>query len=135
MCDEIVLEMESDDMDVNVIPGQLEQVLNNLFDNGLRYSRKATGRATLTLQAGLNDRDGDEQPYLHIIDDGPGIEGEAEARLFEPFNTTEESGTGLGLYISKELCEANQSQLSYGCTPEGKSRFSIYFSHPDRSME
>ena len=134
-CDEIVLDIAADDMEVNVIPGQLEQVLTNLFDNGLRYSRKATGRATLTLEAGTSERDGDEQPYLHIIDDGPGIEGEAEARLFEPFNTTEESGTGLGLYISKELCEANQSQLSYGRTAEGKSRFSIYFSHPDRSME
>lgn len=135
VCDEIALTIEPEDMEVNIITGQLEQVLNNLFDNGLRYSMKTTGRRTLSLEAGLSDREGEEQPFLHIIDDGPGIEEQAEAHLFEPFNTTEDNGTGLGLYISRELCEANQAQLSYSRTPEGKSAFSIYFSHPDRSVE
>ena len=117
---------------VNVITGQLEQVLNNLFDNGLRYSKKLTGKATLQVITGVDTKDDDIQPFLQIIDDGPGIDEEAEPLLFEPFHTTEATGTGLGLYISKELCEANQSQLVYSRT--GKSRFSIYFSHPERSM-
>jgi two-component system, NtrC family, sensor histidine kinase PilS len=134
LCDEIELNITDDSAQINVIKGQLEQVLNNLFDNGLRYSQKATGRATLKINAGLDSRDGDKQPFLHVIDDGHGIDEDAEAMLFEPFHTTESSGTGLGLYISKELCEANQSQLSYGRTKDGKSRFSIYFSHPDRSV-
>jgi two-component system sensor histidine kinase PilS (NtrC family) len=134
LCDEIELNVSGDSAEINVIKGQLEQVLNNLFDNGLRYSRKATGRATLKINAGIDSRDGDEQPYIHVIDDGLGIDEDAESMLFEPFHTTESSGTGLGLYISKELCEANQSQLSYSRTKDGKSRFSIYFSHPDRSV-
>ncbi len=134
LCDEITLEVATPEIKVNIIEGQLEQVLNNLFDNGLRYSDKKTGRASLLVQAGIDSKEGDNQPYLHIIDDGPGIDDEAEARLFEPFHTTESSGTGLGLYISKELCEANQSQLVYNRTEAGKSSFSIYFSNPDRVM-
>jgi len=134
LCDEIKLDITTKQVKVKVIQGQLEQVLNNLFDNGLRYSHKQTGKATLLVQAGIESKDGDELPYLHIIDDGPGINEEDESRLFEPFHTTESSGTGLGLYISKELCEANQSQLVYGRTPSGKSSFSIYFGNPDRVM-
>ncbi|MFK7864765.1 MAG: PAS domain-containing sensor histidine kinase [Pseudohongiellaceae bacterium] len=133
-CDTIDLEIESEDVQINVITGQLEQVLNNLFDNGLRYSKQKTGRATLTIIVGADRKNDDEQPYLHVIDDGVGIDESAEALLFEPFHTTESSGTGLGLYISKELCEANQSQLSYSKTSDGKSCFSIYFSHPERSV-
>ncbi len=134
VCDTVDLKELHPDVQVSVISGQLEQVLNNLFDNGLRYSKKKTGEASLTVEVGLDKSSGDPQPYLHIIDDGVGIDEEAESRLFEPFHTTEATGTGLGLYISKELCEANQSQLVYNRTPQGKSCFSIYFSHPDRSV-
>jgi len=133
-CDEIELIIEESNTRVNVISGQLEQVLNNLFDNGLRYSKQNSNRATLQVIAGLDSKDGDYQPYIHVIDDGVGITDSDEALLFEPFHTTESSGTGLGLYISKELCEANQSQLSYRKTEGGKSCFSIHFSHPERSV-
>lgn len=134
LCDEVILEVDPEDTEINVIPGQLEQVLNNLFDNGLRYSKKHTGSAKLTVRAGIDKKQDDSQPFVHIIDNGPGISEDAEAQLFEPFHTTESTGTGLGLYISKELCEANQSQLSYGKTDDGRSCFSIYFSHPERSV-
>lgn len=134
-CDEITVTVKPKKTEVNIITGQLEQVLNNLFDNGLRYSLRETGRATLQILGGVETRDGLKHPFLHVIDDGPGIAEEAEAQLFEPFHTTESSGTGLGLYISKELCEANQSQLIYNRTREGKSCFSIYFSDPDHIME
>ncbi len=134
VCDKVELQELHPDVQVSVISGQLEQVLNNLFDNGLRYSKKQTGVASLTIELGMDENSGDPLPYVRIIDDGPGIDEEAESRLFEPFHTTEASGTGLGLYISKELCEANQSQLVYNRTPQGKSCFSIYFSHPDRSV-
>lgn len=132
---EIDLSVIPYDAEVHVITTQLEQVLNNLFDNGLRYSKKQTGRACLTIEAGIDIIQGEYQPYIHVIDDGPGIPAAAETRLFEPFHTTETSGTGLGLYISRELCEANQSQLVYHRTEVGKSCFSIFFSHPDRHFQ
>ena len=131
-CDQISLQVDPVDIEINVITSQLEQVLNNLFENGLRYSAKETGDATLTIEAGIDTKYEDSQPYLHIIDDGAGMDEEAEALLFEPFHTTESTGTGLGLYISRELCEANQSQLVFNKTTEGKSCFSIYFSNPER---
>ena len=134
LCDDIKIEIISPDTKVKVIKGQLEQVLNNLFDNGLRYSHKKTGRATLLVQAGIESKDGDELPFLHIVDEGPGINGDEANLLFEPFHTTEPSGTGLGLYISKELCEANHSQLIYGRNSSGKISFSIYFGNSDRAM-
>ena len=50
---------------------------------------------------------------LSVIDDGPGIAEALRAHLFEPFFTTASSGTGLGLYIAREVCEANGATLSY----------------------
>jgi two-component system sensor histidine kinase PilS (NtrC family) len=48
---------------------------------------------------------------LHVIDDGPGIEDAARVQVFEPFFTTHPKGTGLGLYIARELAEANGAAL------------------------
>lgn len=132
--DKIELDIQEPGIQVHVIAGQLEQILNNLFDNGLRYSKKNNGRATLKIIAGLDNKDRYKQPYIHVIDDGIGINDTDQGLLFEPFYTTEPSGTGLGLYISKELCEANQSRLSFSKTKAGKSCFSIYFSHPERNV-
>jgi two-component system, NtrC family, sensor histidine kinase PilS len=48
---------------------------------------------------------------LHLLDDGPGISDSLRAQIFEPFFTTHSGGTGLGLYIARELCEANGAEL------------------------
>ncbi|WP_230369814.1 ATP-binding protein [Paludibacterium denitrificans] len=50
---------------------------------------------------------------IRVRDDGPGVSEEALSHLFEPFFTTESSGTGLGLYIARELAEANDARLDY----------------------
>ncbi|MDO8273797.1 MAG: ATP-binding protein [Gammaproteobacteria bacterium] len=121
--------------EIRVIVSQLEQILTNLMENGLRYSEQATGKATLQLKGGLGRNAELSTPVLHVIDEGPGVSTEAEEHLFEPFYTTNPNGTGLGLYISKELCEANQAQLSYHRTSKGKSCFTIHFSHADRNMD
>jgi len=131
---DISLEIRPRSTVVRVITNQLEQILTNLFENGLRYSIKGTGIANLTIRGGSDVIFQTSKPFLHIIDDGPGVSARAEEHLFEPFHTTESTGTGLGLYISKELCEANQAQLIYKKTRKGKSCFSIYFSHPDRNI-
>lgn len=130
----ITLEIQPRDTVVRVITNQLEQILTNLVENGLRYSLQETGFATLTIRGGSDVTLQTSKPFLHIIDDGPGVSAKTEEQLFEPFHTTECTGTGLGLYISKELCEANQAQLVYKKTRNGKSCFSIYFSHPDRNV-
>ena len=131
----ISIDIEPKEIEVRVITSQLEQILNNLVENGLRYSKKATNKENLLIKGRLDNKAKTIRPILEIIDDGPGIEAKTEEHLFEPFYTTENTGTGLGLYISKELCEANQAQLSYRRTSAGKSCFSIHFAHPDRNID
>ena len=53
------------------------------------------------------------QGTVLVIDDGEGVARELQAQLFEPFFTTFASGTGLGLYIARELCAANGASLEY----------------------
>lgn len=114
---------------VTVDPDQLSQVLTNLLDNALRYSRKATGRANAELNINVA---GNGLPQLDVVDDGPGIDSRDQEKIFEPFFTTESKGNGLGLYIARELCEINQARLNYIRNSQGKSCFRINFSHPDR---
>ena len=116
---------------LNIDASQIEQALNNLCDNGLRYSLKATGTARLLLHAFVDPTLG--TPCLDVIDYGPGITRENAGNIFEPFFTTEAEGTGLGLYLARELCESNQARLDYLRTADGKSCFQISFSHADKT--
>lgn len=85
----------------------LHRVLWNLIFNALRHCSDAPAAVTLT-----SSRSPDPgQVELHLIDDGPGIEESLRGQVFEPFFTTQGSGTGLGLYIARELCEANGAHL------------------------
>lgn len=109
-------------------PSQLNQVLWNLCQNGLRYTRPQANGAMLRLDIG---RVGD-QSYLDVIDFGPGVESSNVEQIFEPFFTTETKGTGLGLYIARELCESNQARLSY-LPIDGGCCFRIMFADIRRS--
>lgn len=88
--------------------GHLHRVVSNLLDNALRYASLRHGAVRVTLEAGRTQN----RAGLHIIDDGPGIDAAVRTQIFEPFFTTRTSGTGLGLYIARELCEANGARLS-----------------------
>lgn len=112
-------------------PGQLHQVISNLCDNGLRYSMKSD-RASITLEAGIDEKL--QRPYINVIDYGPGIAPENLKHLFEPFFTTENTGSGLGLFICKELCEANQAFIHYRRTGNGSSCFHIQLAHHERAL-
>ncbi|MEX2131726.1 MAG: ATP-binding protein [Pseudohongiellaceae bacterium] len=131
-CDKINLKITADNVEIKVIPSQLEQVLANLFDNGLRYSRRASGTSTIDVVIEVSLENDEELPCLRVIDRGRALDSAEQALLFEPFYTTESSGTGLGLYISKELCEANRAHLTYSASDTGTSCFTIYFSDPNR---
>jgi two-component system sensor histidine kinase PilS (NtrC family) len=117
--------MPEADLKVNVDPAHLSQVLNNLSQNGLRYSLKHTGDARIGLKAGMDVLN--NQIYLEVVDYGVGVDKEQVQNLFEPFYTTESTGTGLGLYLCKELCEANRARLTYYRAQHGGSCFRISF--------
>ncbi len=118
------------DTEVRMDERQLSQALTNLVSNGVRYSQEAGREPFVMLEGGIDPRT--ERPYLNVIDHGPGVAEEQLTSLFEPFYTTSVNGTGLGLYISRELCEANQARLTYYRHDDGGSCFRITFAHPDR---
>lgn len=100
-----------DDISVQFDPDHLNQVLTNLCINGLRYARKVRHNAPKlsieVLPAGRN------RIEVDVIDNGLGVADNQVDRLFEPFSTTEHNGTGLGLYLCRELCQANQASIEY----------------------
>jgi len=122
--------VEPENLQIRMDPSQLSQIITNLSENGLRYSKKATGKMQLDIICGWTE-DG-QHPYTDIIDKGPGVDREQIEHLFEPFYTSEATGTGLGLYIAKELCESNEARLNYIPIPTGGSCFRITYAHPGR---
>ena len=87
----------------------LDQIMWNLVRNAWRHSRQRAGSVRVILAgSGAPGR-----LTLDVIDDGPGVTREAQTHLFEPFFTTESQGTGLGLYIARELCEGNGARIEY----------------------
>jgi len=128
---DISIEVEPETLKVRVDPSHLQQALTNLWQNGLRYSQKKTGQRQLRVLAGVIPQT--ERPFLEVKDYGEGVPNEILAHLFEPFTTSESSGTGLGLYISRELCEANEARLEYIPDREGAC-FRITFAHPGRIL-
>jgi two-component system sensor histidine kinase PilS (NtrC family) len=86
----------------------LREVLLNLLGNAVRYaSRRPASIRIFTVRDALGGME------LHVQDDGPGITPEVRAHLFEPFYTTSSKGTGLGLYLARELCLNNEAMLDY----------------------
>lgn len=128
--EQIQLEVDSPDLSIEFDASQLQQILLNLCQNGARHSLSNTGLACLTLKASL--KQDNPTPFLDIIDNGPGISADNVEHLFEPFFTTEKTGTGLGLYIAKELSECNHAHLSYFPADNGGSCFRITFADPRR---
>ena len=112
----------------NIDPNHLMQILSNLCENGARYSKKATGRASVVVSVGQNAIN--HRPFIRVIDKGEGVKAENMSHLFEPFFTTDTGqGTGLGLYISQQLAEANQALLEYERQADGTSAFTLFLSH------
>lgn len=113
----------------------LREVLLNLLNNAVRYASGGPRSIRLDLRSVPS-----HALELHVQDDGPGIEPEVRAHLFEPFYTTSSKGTGLGLYLARELCLNNEARLDYeyrfdgqqdaSGKPRSSGRFVITFAHP-----
>lgn len=112
-------------LSVCVDPDQLYQVISNLCQNALRHSPPFTGTPLIKFQG---SRDGEDRPMLDVIDWGAGVNPNIVDNIFDPFFTTTPKGTGLGLYIARELCEGNGASLNYHPGEGGVgSRFRITF--------
>ena len=124
----ISMSVEPADLEAYMDPSQLHQVLWNLCQNAMHHG-EGDAPVNIRLEASCNEASG--APQLDILDNGKGIQPEMVDQIFEPFFTTRSSGTGLGLYIAREICESNQARLSYHLAPKGGSCFRIVF--PDSS--
>jgi two-component system sensor histidine kinase PilS (NtrC family) len=110
----IALELAAD-AEVTFDRSHLNQVMWNLCRNALRHSRGRDG----SIRIAVNLIGGGGIVKLDVVDDGPGVPPALRTQLFEPFFTTVSTGTGLGLYIAREVCEANDAKLEYVETPKG----------------
>ncbi|WP_444912082.1 sensor histidine kinase [Microbulbifer sp. PAAF003] len=111
----------------NFDSAQLSQVITNLTDNALRHSEMETGQRYAAVHAYYNTEKG--HSILDIKDNGSGIPSEFKNQVFEPFFTTDKAGSGLGLYIARELCEANRISLYHCQSEDNKSCFRLEFAH------
>lgn len=108
---------------------QLKQILEVLCDNAIRHFPGPPGKLQLQILAGITAESGG--PFIEVLDNGPGIDADKIDQLFEPFFTTRNEGTGLGLYIARQLSEANRIRIEYRPLPKG-SCFRLSFPNPKR---
>ena len=102
---------------------QLSQCLWKLLDNAVDHASRDNPkpRVRLTMRADS----GTGFCIVSIADNGPGIDKAALSKIFEPFYSTRKEGSGLGLYIARQLCEANQAELTVDSEPGEGAFFHI----------
>jgi two-component system sensor histidine kinase PilS (NtrC family) len=128
----IGLHDDAGNLEVRFDPTHLHQVLWNLCDNAVKYGQARSG---VSIELKLARLASSSRPYLEVLDRGPGIEPQAADRIFEPFFTGQTGGTGLGLFIARELCQLNGAILLYEPREGVGSVFRVVFSDPQRWEE
>lgn len=129
--DAVAVKNDDPGLEVRMDPSHLHQVLWNLCENAVKYGRQAeTSEISVELEVGRVSST--SRPYLEVADRGPGIDAGHADRIFEPFFAGGQEGTGLGLFIARELCECNRATLLYQRRESGGSIFRIIFADPLR---
>ena len=118
------------DIQVRVDPTHLRQIVWNLCENATRHSADMAGNPPVDLLVARLQASG--RPFLEVADRGPGIPDSATERIFEPFFTGRRGGTGLGLFIARELAQCNGALLIYEPRAGGGSVFRVVFADPQR---
>ncbi len=114
---------DEDDAFVLYDKGQLHQCLWKLLDNAVDHA--SHGNMTPRVRLRLRTDTASGFCVVTIADNGPGINKEQLSKIFEPFYTTRKEGSGLGLYIARQLCEANQAELTVDSEPGDGAYFHI----------
>ena len=126
---QLVADMPDPELEVRVDPSHLRQILWNLCENAFRYSVQIPEDR---VELRIGRLAGSNRPFLEVLDRGPGIDSTISDRIFEPFFTSRTSGTGLGLFIARELAQCNRALLVYEPRTGGGSIFRIVFADPQR---
>ena len=120
---EVTIDCDYKELLIDFDPENLQRVFTNLLDNALRHSKQETGKETARIHIDIDSTL--HQYQINMIDYGSGVALGDRAKLFEPFFTTMSEGSGMGLYLCKELCEINNADLDYRPTGKGESCFRI----------
>lgn len=123
--EQLSIKINPADTDILFDSTQLHQVVWNLCSNAVLHSSGQKQHVRIQILGGvsLDSR----HPYIDIIDNGSGIPADLVQQIFDPFFTTSPAGTGLGLYITKEMIESNRAKIHYISLPTGGSCFRIAF--------
>lgn len=124
--DRLVLESEPPPILEEIDPRHLHQIIANLCENALVHAGRDGEPPRIRLRLGRGETH--DRTQIEVIDDGPGIDDETAREIFAPFYTTKSTGTGLGLYISRELAETNGIHLHYSRMQPTGSCFRLTFS-------
>ncbi|WP_158527224.1 sensor histidine kinase [Pelagibaculum spongiae] len=124
---DVIIDLQVEPKDTRLLadPVQLVQILTNLCENGLRHSLQGQGICKISIMAGI--RLDEKGVVIDVIDHGSGIAADSAEKIFDPFYTSESTGTGLGLYIARKLSQVNGASLSYRPITAGGSCFRIRF--------
>ena len=117
-------------VEVRADPGQLRQVLWNLCDNAIKHGVRDRADGLIEIRYGRLSAMG--RPFLEVSDRGPGVPPENLERIFEPFFSGERGGTGLGLFLARELAQTSGATLLYEPRAGGGSTFRLVFADPQR---
>ncbi len=117
-------------LEVTADPTQLRQVVWNLCDNAIKYGLR--NRATDVIEIRYGRLKPAARPFLEVADRGPGVRPEDAERIFEPFFSGEHQGSGLGLFLARELAQTSGATLLYEPRPAGGSIFRLVFADPRR---
>jgi two-component system sensor histidine kinase PilS (NtrC family) len=118
------------DVEVQVDPSQLRQIVWNVCENAVKYGSSGPGSDVIELRIGRLASTA--RPFLEIADRGAGIAVQNREKIFEPFFTGNALGTGLGLFLARELAQTNGATLLYEPRTSGGSLFRIVFRDPER---
>ena len=120
---EVTIDCDYKELLIEFDPENLQRIFSNLLDNALRHSKQETGKETARIHIDVDSTL--HQYQINMIDNGSGVAFADRAKLFEPFFTTMSEGSGMGLYLCKELCQINNADLDYRPTGKGESCFRI----------
>ncbi|MEJ1960452.1 MAG: ATP-binding protein [Gammaproteobacteria bacterium] len=126
----LTISVPAESIEVRADPTQLHQIVWNLCDNAIRHGCKDSSTATIDVRAGRVTAGA--RPFLEIGDRGTGVGQPDVDRIFEPFFTSGNDGTGLGLFLARELAQTNGATLFYEPRTGGGSLFRLVFADPTR---
>lgn len=125
----LVIAAQEPGVEIRADPSQLRQVIWNLCENAVKYGCDGPGSLVEVRHGRLKPT---ARPFLEVADRGKGIAPEHVEKIFEPFFSGEQRGSGLGLFLARELAESNSANLIYEPRAGGGSLFRLVFTDPGR---